>query len=80
VSEAWVANVSPVILFARIGRLNLFEGLAPTCLIPNGVLEKVRGGQEKDRTAAAASKWAEKYHVGTIPVLASIEHWSLGAW
>ena len=51
-SEAWVVNASPLILFSRIGRLDLIERLAPAILIPNAVLEEVRAGQLKDRTAA----------------------------
>jgi hypothetical protein len=51
VSESWVINASPLILFARIGHLHLIERLARTVLIPNAVLEEVRYGQEKDRTA-----------------------------
>jgi hypothetical protein len=34
VSEAWVVNASPLILFARIDRLDLIERLAPALLNP----------------------------------------------
>jgi predicted nucleic acid-binding protein len=34
VPEAWVVNASPVILYARIGRLDLIEALAPRVIIP----------------------------------------------
>ena len=51
-SEAWVINASPLILFARIARLDLFEGLAPTIIVPRAVVEEVRAGQAKDSTAA----------------------------
>jgi predicted nucleic acid-binding protein len=53
VSEALVLNAPLLILFARIGRLDLIERLAPTILIPEAVLGEVRAGLEKDRTAAA---------------------------
>jgi predicted nucleic acid-binding protein len=36
VSEAWVINASHLILFARIGRLDLFERLAPKIIVPSG--------------------------------------------
>jgi len=78
VSEAWAVNASPLILFARIGRLELLERLVPTRLIPNAVLEEVRAGQEKDRTAAVALEWAARYCVADVAVLASIKHWDLG--
>ena len=72
-SEAWVVNASPLILFSRIGRLDLIERLAPAILIPNAVIEEVRAGQQKDRSAATALKWAERYRVDNVTVVASIE-------
>ena len=77
-SEAWVVNASPLILFARIGRLDLIERLAPTILVPNAVLQEVRAGQQRDRTAATALEWAERYRIEDIALVASIEHWDLG--
>ncbi len=77
-SEAWVVNASPLILFARIDRLDLIERLAPTILIPNAVIREVRAGQQKDRTAASALKWAEQYGVEDVALVATIEHWDLG--
>ena len=77
-SEAWVVNASPLILFSRIDRLDLVERLAPAILIPNAVIEEVRAGQPKDRSAATALKWAEGYRVDNVTVVASIEHWDLG--
>jgi len=78
VSEAWVVNASPLILFARIDRLDLIEHLAPAIQIPNAVIEEVRAGQDKDRTAATALEWTGKYRVEDIAIAASIEHWDLG--
>lgn len=78
-SEAWVVNASPLILFARIGRLDLIERLTPTILVPNAVIEEVRAGQDKDRTAGAALAWAERHRVQDITVLTSIEHWDVGS-
>jgi predicted nucleic acid-binding protein len=78
VSEAWVVNASPLILFSRIDRLDLIERLAPAILVPNAVIEEVRAGQHKDRTAATALEWAGRYRVEDIAVVTSIEHWDLG--
>jgi len=78
VSEAWVVNASPLILFSRIGRLDLIERLARTILIPDAVIEEVRAGQHKDRTATTALAWARAYRVEDIAVVASIAHWDLG--
>lgn len=77
-SEAWVVNASPLILFSRIARLDLIERLAPTILIPNAVIEEVRVGEHKDRAAAIALEWAGRYRVEDIAVLTSIEHRDLG--
>lgn len=77
-SEAWVTNASPVILFARIGRLDLLERLAPHIIVPNAVLDEVRAGQEKDATATFALDWAESRRVPDVAVPASVEHWNLG--
>ena len=52
-SEAWVVNASPLILFSRIARFDLIERLAPKILIPNAVVEEVRAGQHQDRTAGS---------------------------
>ena len=78
-SEAWVVNASPLILFSRIGRLDSIERLAPTILVPNAVIEEVRAGQHKDRKAATALEWAGQYRVENVTVAASIEHWDLGS-
>ena len=78
-SEAWVINASPLILFARIGRLNLFERLAPRIIVPNAVLEEVRAGQEKDSTAAIALAWAAERCVPDANVPVGVEHWDLGS-
>ncbi|MEX1128773.1 MAG: DUF3368 domain-containing protein [Vicinamibacterales bacterium] len=77
-SDGWVVNASPLILFSRIGRLDLIEGLAPAILVPDAVIEEVRAGQHKDRTAVAALEWAGKYRVGDLAVVAGIQRWDLG--
>ena len=48
-SEAWVVNASPLILFSRIDRLDLIEDLTPAILVPNAVVEEVRTGQRQQR-------------------------------
>ena len=53
-SDAWVINASPLILFARIDRLDLLDRLAPGVIVPGAVFDEVRAGQEKDSTAAIA--------------------------
>lgn len=77
-SEAWVINASPLILFARIARLDLFERLAPRIIVPSAVFEEVRAGQEKDTTAAIALAWAAERRVPDATVPVGVEHWDLG--
>ena len=77
-SEVWVVNASPLILFFRIDRLDLIERLAPRIVIPNAVIEEVRAGEHKDRTTARTLKWAAMYRAADIAIAASIEHWDLG--
>lgn len=67
-SEAWVVNASPLILFSRISRLDLIERLASTILVPDAVIDEVRAGQDKDQTASAALLWAEQYRVENVTV------------
>jgi predicted nucleic acid-binding protein len=75
----WVINASPLILFARIGRLDLFEQLASKIIIPSAVFDEVRIGQEKDRTAAIALAWSAERRLPDLVVPAGVEHWDLGA-
>lgn len=77
-SEAWVVNASPLILLARIDRLDLIERLAPGIAVPDAVITEIRAGQHKDSTAAKALEWAQQYRVQDFPLIASVEHWDLG--
>jgi predicted nucleic acid-binding protein len=78
VSEAWVVDASPLILFARVGQLDLLKGAAPAILVPHAVIEEVRAGRERDSTAETALAWAEGYRVDDLALPPSIEHWDLG--
>lgn len=74
-----MVNASPLILFSRIGRLDLIERLTSSVLIPNAVIEEVRAGQAKDPSAAVGLQWASQYRVHDAPVMPSIERWDIGA-
>ncbi len=78
-TEAWVINASPLILYARIGRLDLFEQLAPALIVPEKVIGEVQDGAHKDRAAHAAVAWAIKHQHPNILIPPSVEHWDLGA-
>ncbi len=77
--EAWAVNASPLILYARIGRLDLIERLAPAIMVPASVIDEVRGGVHKDRSAVEAIAWAIRFRVPDIEIPASVERWNLGA-
>jgi predicted nucleic acid-binding protein len=79
VSEAWVVNASPLILLTRVNRLDLIERLAPGVAVPDAVITEVGAGLHKDSTASRAIAWAQAYRVQDLPLVASIEHWDLGA-
>lgn len=77
-SEAWVVNASPLILFSRVDRLDLIERLAGVALVPDAVIEEVRAGRHKDPKATSTLEWAERHRVHNVTVPVSIEHWDLG--
>jgi predicted nucleic acid-binding protein len=78
VPEAWVINASPIILYARIGRLDVIERLAPKIFVPSKVIEEVRDGISKDMSARMAVDWATRYVLPDIQVPPSVEHWDIG--
>jgi len=79
VTDAWVTNASPLILFGRIGRLDLFERLSSVIIVPDAVFDEERAGEVKDPTASTVLKWAEKRCLPNLNVPSSVEHWDLGA-
>ncbi len=76
--SAWVVDASPLILYARIGRLDLLEYLAPCIMVPAKVLEEVRQGLWKDEAAKVAISWAETRVISDAEIPVSIEHWDVG--
>jgi predicted nucleic acid-binding protein len=64
--ERRIVNASPLILFSRIARLDLIEGVASNILIPNAVIDEVRAGQHKDPSATVVLEWAAKYRVKDV--------------
>jgi predicted nucleic acid-binding protein len=78
VSDAWVINASPIILYARIGRLDVIERLAPRVIVPATVVEEIKAGIRKDGTAKDAAAWALQYQQPDISIPSSVERWDLG--
>ena len=78
-TEAWVANASPLILLGRISRLDLMERLAPGIIVPNAVIAEIRAGEVKDATAITTMDWAESRRVPDVTLPPSVERWDLGS-
>ncbi len=73
-----VVNASPIIVLARIGRIDLLQALYKQIVIPNAVAEEIRAGLEQD----PARLWLQSERAGSIrpvehidPVIAG---WDLG--
>ena len=71
--DASVIDASPLILYSRIGRLDLIEDLAPTVAVPESVIEEVRTGMHKDRAAIQAIDWATRFRVADVVLPISVE-------
>ena len=78
-TDVWIINASPLILYARIDRLDLFEQLAQAVIVPEIVVEEVRSGINKDSSTDKAVAWAKHYRHPDISIPASVEHWDLGS-
>ncbi|MCC6579865.1 MAG: DUF3368 domain-containing protein [Phycisphaeraceae bacterium] len=77
-SECWVVNASPVILLARVGRLDLLERQCARLLLPAEVAQEIRAGSSSDPARLAIDKgWAERIPMG--PPNPSVLEWGLGA-
>ena len=77
-TDAWVIDASPIILYGRIGRLDLIERLAPRVIVPVTVIEEIQAGVQKDSTAKEAISWAVKYQRRDIAIPSTVERWDLG--
>jgi predicted nucleic acid-binding protein len=52
-SDLWVVNASPLIVFGKIGQLDLFTRLAKDIVVPRGVAQEVIAGPENDAARLA---------------------------
>jgi len=78
VTDAWVINASPIILYARICRLDVIERLAPRVIVPATVIEEIQAGMRRDGTAKDATAWALQYQQPDISIPTTVERWDLG--
>ena len=47
-SDKWAVNASPVILLAKVGRIDLLSRLVTNLVIPASVAQEVKNGPESD--------------------------------
>lgn len=78
-ADVLVVNASPLILFARIDRLDLFAKLAGSVVVPQAVLREVEAGSARDQAVAHVRRMASLTKVADRQVPDSIRAWDLGA-
>ena len=76
-AERWVVNSSPLILLAKIGRLDLLVEQAQTLVVPQTVVQEILAGPKSD----PARIFLQKGIVTTVPVSPHPDmlSWDLGA-
>ena len=77
--RALVVNASPLILLARIERLDLLASLAKLLVVPEAVIREIQAGSDRDGTAGKIKDLASILQVDDRPVPDRIRFWDLGA-
>ena len=76
---SWVVNASPLILLAKIGRVDLLLGLTGKLVIPASVASEIQGGPSGDPARewlhGAGAQWVR----ADVPLDPAIAAWDLGA-
>lgn len=76
-AELWVVNASPLIVLAKIGRLELITALAETVLVPDAVAEELLAGPSDDPARLAIqSGWGHRLSPREYPP--AIVEWGPG--
>jgi len=79
VDRALVVNASPLILLARIDRLDLLTSLTKLLVVPEAVIREIQAGSDRDGTADKIKDLASILQVDDRPVPDQIRSWDLGA-
>lgn len=74
-----VVNASPLILLARIERLDLLAALAEQLVVPEAVIREIQAGSDRDATAGKVQDLASFLQVDDQRVPDRIRFWDLGA-
>jgi predicted nucleic acid-binding protein len=78
VDRELVVDASPLILFARVNRLDLLASLAKRLVLPEAVIREVQAGSDRDGTADKIKSLPSVLRVADRPVPDSIRLWGLG--
>jgi predicted nucleic acid-binding protein len=78
VPETWIIDASPLIILARIARLDWFERLPSAVQVPQAVIREIAAGAGHDPSAPGAVRWATSRAVADLPVPTSIARRGLG--
>jgi len=79
VDRALVVNASPLILLARIDRLDLLVSLAKLLVLPAAVVREIQAGSHRDETADRIKDLPSILRFADRPVPDRIRLWDLGA-
>jgi predicted nucleic acid-binding protein len=77
VADPFIADSSPLILFSRIGKVDLLPALAGTVFVPQSVLGELRAGSHRDHAASVVEKTTGIEVVPDLPVPATVHAWDL---
>ena len=76
-SDLWVLNASPLIVFGKIGRLDLLAQLSKDFVVPRAVADEIKAGPENDTARLAIE--AESFRlVETQDPTPELAAWDLG--
>lgn len=76
--RTFVVNASPLILLARVQRLDLLTSVASSVLVPEAVLSEVDAGDDRDGTGTAVRGFASLQVVPDLELPRSVRLWDLG--
>lgn len=77
--EHWVVNASPLILLAKIGRVDLLLSLTAELVIPRAVVEEIEAGPAEDPARRLITTSQFKIIETPNPTPSEISAWDLGA-
>lgn len=77
--RAFVVDASPLILLARVERLDLLSAVGTTVLVPRAVLDEVEAGNDRDGAGDAVRQFDPVQIVPDLQIREQIQHWDLGA-